>query len=233
MNNYSDNLDFSNKESWPVVLFFKRQAKENQAIFIRGDSQFSLAVQKELHADIVADSFLSFFEGSVGVEVKVRSPRYAHMPDILVETRSCTNPGRETPGWIYTCKADLLCYENLQFGTSLIRIRILDLPGFQSWFQTVDLTQIAPKVLPDKNRTENYPILWNDIPSELILYDAFISREGVVIKRLVNRAPRAMKCADAPKVNPVALTLWEIAPLPADNQINGKFKPKSNDMGRH
>jgi hypothetical protein len=209
MNDYHINLQMSNEHSPPVVKFFQRCATEGQAIFIRGESQFSVKVQQELHADIVANSFLNFFEGSVGIELKVRSPQYAGKRDILIETRSCTKPGRESPGWIYTCEADLLCYENLQYGTPLIRIRILDMPGLKLWFHGVDLTQIKPIVLPDKNRTESYPILWQNIPVELILYDGFIDREGKEIKRLANRQPVIPVCVDEGKVQLVKLSLWE------------------------
>ena len=183
---FDNDKQFSDDNMPPFVRFFRRQAKEGQAIYVRGEGAFATWVQRESHVDIVTDSFLNLRKDILGVEVKLRRRRWN---DILLETQSCTNKDRESDGWIYTCTADLLCYA---FALSLpvrYELYILDMPKLQQWFQGLDLIRYEPVMTKQLNHTKSYPIPWKDIPPELILYHDVIDQDGKEFRRKVNLHP--------------------------------------------
>lgn len=186
---FDNDLLFSDKNMRPLVLFFRRMSKVGQAIYVRGEGNFAKWVQRDSHVDIVADSFLELLKDVLGIEVKLRRPEYAKYTDILFETTSCTNPGKESEGWVYTCTADLLCYANL-LPNRHIRVRILDMPKTQQWFKNLDLTPYGPpKRTSQFNHTESYAIPHRNIPLSLFLYKGIINQNGEEVQRVYQKTP--------------------------------------------
>lgn len=216
MNSFGRDLQYSNNEMPPIVRFFRRLAKGRQAIYVRGEGKYATKVQQEDHVDIVANSFLSFFEDFVSIEVKIRSIRYANCDDLLVETRSCSIPGFESSGWIYTCKADLLCYVNI-LTAHLKRLHIVDMPGLQEWFcdlerdiERGDKQGYKPIYTSQSNRTESFPIPWDDIPAELILYNGVIHPDGNEVFCDYQKVPEKKPNSQI-DIQIANLKLWEVA----------------------
>lgn len=141
-----------------LTIFYKHFCYDARFVCI-GDvtkSGFSDIVQRELHADTVIQTGVHV---SYGVEEKVvRWPEHgeAHTAFFL-ETHSCTNKGRESPGWMSTCKADLLLYAFEVKDVGLV-IYLLDFLRLKRWFEGVYLPHLpSPEyglsVMPNENRT--------------------------------------------------------------------------------
>jgi hypothetical protein len=142
-----------------LTIFYKHFCYDARFVCI-GDltkSGFSDILQRDLHTDTIIQTGVHV---SYGVEEKVvRWPEHgeAHTAFFL-ETHSCTNKGHERPGWMSTCKADLLLYAFEVKDVGLV-IYLLDFPRLKRWFEEEYLPHLpSPEyglsVMPNENRTQ-------------------------------------------------------------------------------
>jgi hypothetical protein len=73
-------------------------------------------------------------ETIVRIEEKCVKARRDCIERILIEDKSCTLPGRETPGWIYKTKADILLWANCFVGEKRIIIFTFKLQEMKEWW---------------------------------------------------------------------------------------------------
>jgi hypothetical protein len=159
-NSFPENYDFGVKKYRHLLdIFYKHFCYEGRFVSI-GDSTrspFSDILQRQLKTDTVIQkgSFLSF-----GVEEKVVAWPESNQPydALFLETRSCTNAGYESDGWMKTCQADLLLYafEIKEVGLLLY---LFPFPPLQRWFWDTYLPHLPRpdyglSVMRDENRTE-------------------------------------------------------------------------------
>ncbi len=136
--------------------FYQQYGYEQRYVQVDG-SHFSQMVQRDLHVDTVVQKDALH---SLGIEEKiVKWPKsnQAHTAFFL-ETRSCTNQGHESPGWMTTCQADLLFYAFELKDVGLL-VYLLDFPRLQRWFWQQYLPHLPHPaygqcVMPTENRTE-------------------------------------------------------------------------------
>lgn len=159
-NDFQENYDFGVKKYHHLLdIFYKHYCYD--ARFVRlGDlakSPFSNFLQRTLKTDTVIQTSVQV---SYGVEEKVVGWPAHDQPHtaFFLETRSCTNKGHESRGWMATCKADLLLYAFEIKDVGLL-IYLLDFPRLRHWFWEQYLPSLSRpayglSVMPDENRTE-------------------------------------------------------------------------------
>ncbi|HET8846721.1 MAG TPA: hypothetical protein VFN35_34985 [Ktedonobacteraceae bacterium] len=144
-------------------IFYKHFCYDGRFVLI-GDitrSPFSDIVQRQLKTDTIIqrNAFLSY-----GVEEKVVAWPASDQPHeaFFLETRSCTNAGRESDGWMKTCQADVLLYafEIKDVGLLLF---LFPFPRLKQWFWNSYLPHLprpdtGRSVMCDENRTEGYVV---------------------------------------------------------------------------
>lgn len=159
-NNFAQNYQFGVKHYRRLLdIFYKHFCYDARFVCI-GDlekSPFSEYVQRTLKTDTVIQTSV---HTSYGVEEKVVSWPANNQPytAFFLETRSCTNPGHESPGWMITCQADMLLYAFEIRDLGLI-IYLLDFHRLKRWFEQEYLPHLPHpeyglSVMPDENRTE-------------------------------------------------------------------------------
>ena len=163
-NNFEENWHFGALRYRPLLdIFYKHYCYDGRFVCI-GDLEtipFSQIIQRDLKTDIVIQTSVS---RSAGVEEKVVAwPADGQAYDaFFLETRSCTNPGHESKGWMRTCQADLLLYAFEMKDVGLL-IYILPFPLLQHWFwehylRTLPSPDYGRSVMKDENRTEGYVV---------------------------------------------------------------------------
>jgi len=144
-------------------IFYRHYCYDGRFVSI-GDitrSHFSDILQRQLKTDTVIQrgGFLSY-----GVEEKVVAWPASDQPyeAFFLETRSCTNPGHESEGWMKTCQADVLLYafEIKDVGLLLF---LFPFARLKQWFWDTYLPSLSRpdygrSVMRDENRTEGYVV---------------------------------------------------------------------------
>lgn len=154
-NNFENDLCFG-KQYYPLLeVLFKHYFYESRYVFI-DKSRFSTLVQKRLHVDMTAQVAI---DESAGIELKVVRWPLKESPHtrFCLETRSCTNPGYESPGWMETSQADFLLYAFVIDGIGLDAY-IINLPLLQQWFSAClqrDPEKWYIHTMTSGNRTES------------------------------------------------------------------------------
>jgi hypothetical protein len=163
-NSFPDNYDFGVKKYRHLLdIFYQHYCYDGRFVSI-GDitkSHFSDILQRQLKTDTVIQKgdFLSY-----GVEEKVVAWPANDQPHeaFFLETRSCTNPGHESEGWMRTCQADVLLYafEIKDVGLLLFLFPFVRL---KQWFWDTYLPHLprpyyGRSVMHDENRTEGYVV---------------------------------------------------------------------------
>ena len=147
-----------------------------RSVFVN-NSSFSDYIQRALKTDtlIQKEAWVSH-----GIDEKiVRWPEYKGKPHtaFFLETRSCTNEGHESDGWMLTGKADKLLYAFEIKDLGLVAY-LIDFPRLQTWFQEAYLPHLADShknrwVMREKNRTEGVLVeiatVVSHVPTECFL----------------------------------------------------------------
>ncbi|MGH2508418.1 MAG: hypothetical protein ACRDHZ_13615 [Ktedonobacteraceae bacterium] len=157
-NNFQENYAFGvEKYRHLLAVLYKHYCYEGRYVFV-DQSAFSRRIQRELKTDTLIQKDA---EVSNGVEEKIASwPAYKQRPHtaFFLETRSCTNKGHESDGWMVTCQADLLLYAFEIKDLGLVAY-LMDFPQLQQWFWKTYLPHLPPAmekrwIMRDENRTE-------------------------------------------------------------------------------
>lgn len=176
-NNFQENYAFGvEKYRHLLAVLYHHYCYEGRYVFVN-QSAFSCLVQQELKTDTLIQKDA---EVSNGVEEKmVRWPEYKQRPHtaFFLETRSCTNKGHESDGWMRTCKADLLLYAFEIKDLGLVAY-LMDFPQLQRWFWGTYLPHLPPGaeqrwIMRDKNHTEGILVaiamVVSHVPTECFL----------------------------------------------------------------
>ena len=159
-NNFEENFAFGVTTYRHLLdIFYKHYCYDGRFVCI-GDiekSPFSDVLQRQLKTDTVIQTGVRV---SYGVEEKVVSWPTSGQPHtaFFLETRSCTNPGKISDGWMRTCQADLLLYAFEIKDVGLL-IYLIPFPRLKQWFwqtylPTLPRSDYGLSVMPDENRTE-------------------------------------------------------------------------------
>jgi hypothetical protein len=159
-NHFEDNYHFGVHQYRHLLnIFYKHFCYDGRFVCL-GDlakSPFSNILQRVLKTDTVIQVSVQV---SYGVEEKVVSWPTDDQPHtaFFLETRSCTNQGHESPGWMVTCKADLLLYA-FEIKDLGLLIYLIDFRRLKRWFEEEYLPKLAPpeyglSVMNEANRTE-------------------------------------------------------------------------------
>jgi hypothetical protein len=109
--------------------FYGRYATEGRYVFI-DKGRLADILQKRFAVDTVCQGKNGL---AVGIEEKiVRWPGYQYACFCL-ETKSCTVPGHESPGWMFYSEADFLLY-CFQMENGDLDSWLIDFPKLQQWF---------------------------------------------------------------------------------------------------
>lgn len=159
-NDFQVNYDFGVKKYRHLLdIFYKHYCYDGRFVCISAIEKSHLAelLQRELKMDtmIQKSKYVSY-----SVEEKVVSWPEQDEPysAFFLETRSCTNEGHQSAGWMDTCEADRLLYAFEIKGVGLL-IYFLPFPRLKQWFRDVYLPSLPRpdyglSVMPDENRTE-------------------------------------------------------------------------------
>lgn len=159
-NDFQANYDFGVKHYRHLLdLFYKHYCYDGRFVRIGASETSSWAevLQQHLNIDVLIQKSPT---SSYGVEEKVVSwPQHGQPHQaFFLETRSCTNPGLESDGWMKTCQADRLLYafEIREVGLLLY---LLPFPQLKQWFWDsyvphLPRPEYGMSVMPDENRTE-------------------------------------------------------------------------------
>jgi hypothetical protein len=98
MNEFIERQDWSRRMRDKILRpFYKEHSRDGDMVFLDGSSAFIKILQKVFHADTL---LTRISDGEkVVIDEKIRS-RY--FDDFLIETDSCTVPGKESAGWFYS-----------------------------------------------------------------------------------------------------------------------------------
>jgi hypothetical protein len=147
--------DFHSDNAWQrrvrdevlAPQFYGRYAKEGRYVFV-DKGRLASILQKRYAVDTV----LQARDGSaLCIEEKiVRWPGYKYACFCL-ETKSCTLPGLESPGWMFYGEADyiLYCFHQDDGG---LDCWLIDFPKLQQWFWPRE-SGFTPFHMKTKNRT--------------------------------------------------------------------------------
>lgn len=171
-NNFMEDFFFGVKKYRHLLeIFYKQYCYDGRYVFI-DKSRFSDIIQQKLKTDTVIQKEVDV---SYGIEEKtVAWPEYKGKPHtaFFLETRSCTNPGRESPGWMVTCCADSLLYSFEIKDLGLVSY-IINFPALQKWFQRVK--QNYPiHTMQSQNRTEGRLVWIKDVIKHLPTTQCFL-----------------------------------------------------------
>lgn len=176
-NSFAENYAFGvRRYRYLLDVFYRWYCYDGRFVHI-DQSPFSQYIQQGLKTDTVIQKTAQV---SVGIEEKVVSwPEGKGKPHtaFFLETRSCTNPGYESPGWMEDCQADLLLYAFEIKDLGLV-IYLLDFPALKRWFWQQYLPHLPHSdygraVMPDANRTEGMVVeiatVVKDVPADCFL----------------------------------------------------------------
>jgi len=195
-NNFHENYDFGVRHyRYLLDVLYRSYCYDGRYVHI-DHSPFSTYIQQGLKTDTVIQKEAQV---SYGIEEKVVSwPEEKGKPHtaFFLETRSCTNPGHESPGWMEDCQADKLLYAFEIKDLGLV-VYLLDFSHLKRWFWQQYLPQISHPdygrvVMADENRTEGWVVeiatVVNHTPTEcfLLTFDGVCRRlkPNVAIERL-------------------------------------------------
>lgn len=130
-------MSFARDDAWQrsvrdrfLLPYYERIAHNGKYVVLDGvASRLQPVLQGELHVDTLVQTRSSW---KVIEEKFVRWPGYEY-DSYALETKSCTNSGRQSDGWIKTCKADVLCYVFTREHDVLAHF--IPLPELQDWFE--------------------------------------------------------------------------------------------------
>ncbi len=172
-NDFEENLFFGVHKYRPLLnAFYRGYCFEGRYVFLDKSEQslFSTHVQLQLKTDTVIQKKADV---SYGIEEKIAAWPKKGKPHtaFFLETRSCTNEGHESAGWMETCCADYLLYGFEMKDMGLV-LYLLDFPRLRRWF-TLAGQGYRLWVLPEKNRTEGRLVTIADVvrnvPTECFL----------------------------------------------------------------
>lgn len=159
---FVSDLNYSETAKNILKDVYKKMSFEGRFVFVnKGEKYKSLGsdlIQKQLCVDTVAQ--ISDCE-SILVEEKFRRHDYG---DLLIETASCTVPGREKEGWIYTSQADFLVY--VIDGKFEVKIYIIDMKKLRN-FYLYNTAKYPRKRTEQINKTEFVLVPFEDIKKEV------------------------------------------------------------------
>ncbi len=151
-NDFAENFFFGTKKYRHLLeALYKQYSYDGRYVFI-DKSRFSTLVQQRLKTDTVIQKDV---EASNGIEEKVVAWPVRDYPytAFFLETKSCTNLGHESDGWMHTCQADYLLYA-FEIKDIGLDIYIVDFPLLQQWFWEDDrYARYKWHRMPDQNRT--------------------------------------------------------------------------------
>ncbi len=110
-----------------LVPYYRRIAHEGQFTCLDGQDPSVLELQKRGDTIIKTKTTVKFIE-----EKFVRWPGYAYT-SFALETKSCTNRGRQSEGWMATSKADVLAYIFVREHDALVYF--IPFPELRAWFE--------------------------------------------------------------------------------------------------
>jgi hypothetical protein len=157
-NHFEENYAFGvEKYRHLLAVLYTHYCYEGRYVFVN-QSACSSRIQQELKTDTLIQKNAGV---SHGIEEKIASwPEYKNKPHtaFFLETRSCTNKGYESAGWMVTCQADLLLYAFEVKDLGLVAY-LMDFPQLQQWFWETYLPHLLPAaekrwIMRDANRTE-------------------------------------------------------------------------------
>ena len=91
---------------------------------------------------------------------------------LFLETKSCTNPGRESPGWMSYCEADLLVYIFVDREIELYMYHFQELKDW-FWRQEKNVTWITKRT-NQSNHTEGKIVPLKSIPTDFLFYKGIL-----------------------------------------------------------
>jgi hypothetical protein len=161
--------------------FYKKNAHEERFIFV-DKGKLADVLQKEFAVDTIlqkSDNRVLAIEEKI-----IRWPGYTYTAFTL-EIMSCTVPGRERQGWMYTAKCDLLLYCFIQENSNDAIIYVIPFVELQNWFfENGRFCQYTSTITKQINHTECKVVPIADVligvPStkKIVLNNAPASRTG-------------------------------------------------------
>lgn len=117
----------------------RAQAFQGQVYFFGCNSQVTRLLQMRAHVDAIVPLSNG---GDISLEVKLRRwpgvksgpPRRYGWSDVFLETFSCSIPGSEAQGWLFTCQAEFLLYCFCSAREDKIDCYPFFLPRLRRWF---------------------------------------------------------------------------------------------------
>jgi len=150
--------DFITDDEWQKSIrdrllkpFYETYSFEHRFVFA-DKGKLATTLQREIAVDTVAQKKENEL---VGVEEKiVRWPGYSYI-NFTLETMSCTTPGREKQGWMYTAQCDYLFYCFLQDGDNRVILYSIPFEKLKAWFfENNHYSQYKITVTKQINHTE-------------------------------------------------------------------------------
>lgn len=90
---------------------------------------------RELNTEYHIDTFVQMAEGTlVGIDEKIVRWKGKVYEKYALETMSCTVPGREKQGWMYTGKCDFILYCFVKESAAYIEAHLIPFKALQEWF---------------------------------------------------------------------------------------------------
>jgi hypothetical protein len=162
-----------------LEILYKRYCYDGRYVFI-DKSRFSTIVQRRLKTDTVIQKETDV---SYGIEEKVVSwPEKKGKPHtaFFLETRSCTNPGHESSGWMETSCADYLLYA-FEIKDVGLDVYIFNFPRLQHWFRkhVFSNSRYRFHTMPDENRTEGKLVPIADVVKYIPTERFLLTFEGI------------------------------------------------------
>lgn len=113
-----------------LSIFYGKYALNGRYVFIE-KSACSTLLQKRLAIDTILASPKS---GSVCIEEKIVQWKGFPYRRFFLETKSCTNKGHESLGWMHYAQADYLLYAFEQSDHSGLIVYLLNFSELRDWF---------------------------------------------------------------------------------------------------
>jgi len=156
--NFENDLEYANRMQQYLKQFYSERSFEGRFVFVnKGNKLKSLGsgiIQRKAHIDTIIQVGMS---ESILIDEKFRRIKYN---DLLIETDSCTNIGREKKGWIYTSLADYLIYA--MDSVKLIDVYLINMKKLKDFYNKYG-HKFPSNTTKQINRTRFIIVPWKDI----------------------------------------------------------------------
>jgi len=172
---FKERLRDSERYQRLLIPLYEKLSENKRFVFINKDEKHSCQLVNIIQ-NSGCDTILQTKTGSIAIEEKFRSQDKRKYGDVIVETWSCSVPGREKAGWIKTCKADYLNYCFVM--SDYLECYILDMHKLKNlWSERGPWKEIATREI---NRTKSDCIPLSTIKSTIGYWRRLVGNNGVI-----------------------------------------------------